>query len=50
MARILCNSIPVEIAGGETDGVWVKGLPEEANVITVGQEYVTQWSRSRPCS
>ena len=36
----LVQFIPVELAGGETNGVWVKGLPEEANVITVGQEYV----------
>jgi multidrug efflux system membrane fusion protein len=32
---------PVEIARSETDGVWVTGLPEAANVITVGQGYVT---------
>jgi multidrug efflux system membrane fusion protein len=32
--------IPVEIEQSETDGIWVSGLPETANVITVGQGYV----------
>lgn len=34
--------IPIEIERSETDGVWVSGLPETANVITVGQGYVSQ--------
>ena len=33
--------IPIEIERSETDGVWVSGLPETANVITVGQGYVS---------
>jgi multidrug efflux system membrane fusion protein len=33
--------IPVAIERSETDGVWVSGLPETANVITVGQGYVS---------
>lgn len=32
---------PVEIARSEPDGVWVTGLPPIANIITVGQGYVT---------
>ena len=32
---------PVELIRDTTEGVWVKGLPEEANVIVLGQEYVT---------
>ncbi|MCV0425315.1 MAG: efflux RND transporter periplasmic adaptor subunit [Roseibium sp.] len=30
----------VKVLGGENDGLWVGGLPEEVNVIVVGQEYV----------
>ncbi len=32
---------PVEIARSEPDGVWVTGLPATANIITVGQGYVS---------
>lgn len=32
---------PVEIARSEQDGVWVTGLPASANIVTVGQGYVT---------
>jgi multidrug efflux system membrane fusion protein len=31
---------PVEIARTDSDGIWVAGLPETANVITIGQGYV----------
>lgn len=31
---------PVDILRDETAGVWVMGLPEKADVIVVGQEYV----------
>jgi multidrug efflux system membrane fusion protein len=31
---------PAELAMSERDGVWVTGLPETANIITVGQGYV----------
>ncbi|MEP3049309.1 MAG: efflux RND transporter periplasmic adaptor subunit [Roseibium sp.] len=31
---------PVSILGGESDGLWVGGLPEKISVIVVGQEYV----------
>jgi multidrug efflux system membrane fusion protein len=33
--------VPVTIERSETDGIWVSGLPETADVITVGQGYVT---------
>lgn len=32
--------VPINIERSETDGVWVSGLPETADVITVGQGYV----------
>lgn len=31
---------PVKIVGTERDGVWVSGLPDRLDVITVGQDYV----------
>lgn len=31
---------PVEVLGGEEDGLWIGGLPDEVTVIVVGQEYV----------
>ncbi|MEJ8476052.1 efflux RND transporter periplasmic adaptor subunit [Roseibium algae] len=31
---------PATVLGGEEDGVWVSGLPNEVTVITVGQDYV----------
>jgi len=30
----------IEIVRAQTDGIWVTGLPEEANIITVGQGFV----------
>ena len=33
--------VPVTIERSETDGIWVSGLPETADVITVGQGYVS---------
>ncbi|MFD1343281.1 efflux RND transporter periplasmic adaptor subunit, partial [Litorisediminicola beolgyonensis] len=33
--------VPVEVLRDTTDGIYVTGLPDEADVITVGQEYVT---------
>lgn len=31
---------PVELVSGDADGVWIAGLPREATIITVGQEFV----------
>ena len=30
----------IEIIEDAIEGLWVKGLPEKAKIITVGQEYV----------
>jgi len=32
--------LPVKIVDSQTDGVWVSGLPSQAKVIVVGQEFV----------
>ncbi|ABF63721.1 efflux RND transporter periplasmic adaptor subunit [Ruegeria sp. TM1040] len=34
--------VPVTLLRDEASGVWLDGLPEEANVITVGQDFVTE--------
>nr|WP_321457499.1 efflux RND transporter periplasmic adaptor subunit [uncultured Cohaesibacter sp.] len=31
---------PVHIISNDESGIWITGLPEEADIITVGQEYV----------
>ena len=31
---------PVRLLRDEADGVWVTGLPEQADVIVVGQDFV----------
>ena len=33
--------IPVELLRDEADGIWVGGLPEQADVIITGQDFVT---------
>lgn len=40
--------VPVEILGGDTNGMWVSGLPQSARVITVGQDYVTEGQTVQP--
>lgn len=32
--------VPVDIVRAQTDGVWITGLPEQAQIITVGQGFV----------
>ncbi|WP_417684139.1 efflux RND transporter periplasmic adaptor subunit [Roseibium sp.] len=39
---------PVQVLGGETDGVWIGGLPDEVTVITVGQDYVADGQLVEP--
>lgn len=39
---------PIEIMRDTADGVWVMGLPEEADVIVVGHEYVTAGVKVAP--
>ncbi len=36
----LARFVPVDLLRDTKDGVWLAGLPEEANVIIIGQEYV----------
>ena len=38
---------PVEIIDSDDKGVWVKGLPEKARIITVGQEFVAAGQKVR---
>ena len=37
----LVRFVPVRMNPRHRDGVWLSGLPEVADVITVGQEFVT---------
>ncbi|WP_298982337.1 efflux RND transporter periplasmic adaptor subunit [uncultured Roseibium sp.] len=39
---------PVKVLGGESDGLWVGGLPENVTVIVVGQEYVGDGETVQP--
>jgi multidrug efflux system membrane fusion protein len=40
--------VPVQITRSEPDGVWITGLPETANIITVGQGYVSTGQKVEP--
>ncbi|MCB1310838.1 MAG: efflux RND transporter periplasmic adaptor subunit [Sedimentitalea sp.] len=40
--------VPVELIRDNVDGVWVSGLPEQADVIVVGQDFVTEGVRVAP--
>jgi len=33
---------PVKLVDDKSDGIWVTGLPDEADIISVGQEYVRE--------
>lgn len=39
---------PIEVARAQIDGIWVTGLPETANLIVVGQGYVSDGETVRP--
>ena len=39
---------PIELTRSESDGVWVTGLPTNANIITVGQGYVSDGQQVEP--
>ncbi|HEY3639365.1 MAG TPA: efflux RND transporter periplasmic adaptor subunit [Rhizomicrobium sp.] len=47
--RVVDNGLvrfnPVQIVSDNPDGMWVTGLPSDAEVITVGQEFVSEGSR-----
>lgn len=34
--------VPVTLLRDEATGVWLDGLPEQADVIVVGQDFVTE--------
>lgn len=40
--------VPVTLVRDTIQGVWVTGLPDEADIITLGQEYVTDGVPVRP--
>jgi multidrug efflux system membrane fusion protein len=44
----IVNFYAVEIIAEDEDGVWVTGLPNVSNVITVGQELVAPGERVDP--
>lgn len=39
---------PIEIVRAQTDGIWVTGLPDEADIIAIGQGYVNDGETVRP--
>ncbi len=39
---------PVSILGDGRDGIWVAGLPDEVDIITVGQDYVLDGQKVDP--
>jgi len=41
---------PIEIERAQTDGIWVSGLAQEANIITIGQAYVNNGEVVNPLS
>jgi len=40
--------VPVTLVRDTIDGVWVTGLPAQADVIVIGQEYVRHGVRVAP--
>jgi multidrug efflux system membrane fusion protein len=47
--RVVINDVvrfyPIQIIEDGPDGMWITGLPEHANVITVGQQFVNNGER-----
>ncbi len=39
---------PIALARAQLDGIWVTGLPDSANIITVGQGFVREGETVRP--
>lgn len=39
---------PVAVLGGDTDGLWVSGLPDTVRLIVTGQDYVTDGQTVEP--
>lgn len=48
VADNIVRFIPVAIISDGPDGSWVSGLPDKVNVITVGQEFVSDGQRVEP--
>ncbi len=48
MADDTVRFAPVDIIAGDTQGIWVKGLPEKVRIITVGQDYVVTGQLVKP--
>ncbi|MBL6937151.1 MAG: efflux RND transporter periplasmic adaptor subunit [Alphaproteobacteria bacterium] len=50
--RVVQNGVvaflPVNVLSDDANGSWVTGLPDRVNVITVGQEFVTDGQRVEP--
>ncbi len=44
----VAHFIPVEVVDDEADGIWLSGLPYNARVITVGQEFAKDGEPVRP--
>ena len=42
------NPHAVQIVSDGPDGMWVTGVPSGADVITVGQEFVTEGAHVKP--
>ncbi|WP_282158018.1 efflux RND transporter periplasmic adaptor subunit [Shimia thalassica] len=40
--------VPVELLRDSIDGIWVGGLPDQADVIIIGQEYVVEGVKVEP--
>jgi multidrug efflux system membrane fusion protein len=34
--------LPIKIVSDGPDGMWIAGVPEHVDIITVGQEFVTE--------
>ncbi|WP_170428876.1 efflux RND transporter periplasmic adaptor subunit [Ruegeria arenilitoris] len=47
-AENVVGFMPIRLLRDTADGVWVDGLPETADVIVVGQEFVTQGVTVKP--
>lgn len=44
----LVRFVPVKLLRDEVSGVWVSGLPEQSDVIVVGQDFVTEGVKVAP--
>lgn len=40
--------MPVQVVRDDAEGIWLAGLPEQARIITVGQEYVAEGQTVEP--